>query len=122
MQFSLAVRSLDTYEISEKSDDKAGFDIKLSTYKNAYEFKSNPDEKSLSSQLYEVTMIFKSFGSALSPQQKHKVGKLFMKFPSPSTVSSKLYTFSTRFVRIEVHISATRVLRVLNTVLVFTKI
>ena len=25
-------------------------------------------------------MIFKSFGSALSPQQKHKVGKLFMRF------------------------------------------
>ena len=30
--------------------------------------------------MYEVTIIFKSFGSALSPQQKHKVGKLFMRF------------------------------------------
>ena len=45
-----------------------------------YKLEDSNSEKSLSNQLYEVTIIFKSFGRNMNHEQKHFIGQLFLQF------------------------------------------
>ena len=45
-----------------------------------YKLDDANSEKSLSNQLYEVTIIFKSFGRNMNHEQKHFIGQLFLQF------------------------------------------